>query len=148
ALFYEVLFNMSHRVEWFVVLGCVVGCVVLAVVAYLILRAGKRLPIKTFISAAISIIILLSIAFAGKAVQSLQASGVVNATLLLAVIPRLPRPLADFTGIHPTLETILAQIALACVYIAGGAIMWWKQHGRLTLPKSSVPPANKAEMKT
>ncbi|HLY25884.1 MAG TPA: hypothetical protein VKQ72_06060, partial [Aggregatilineales bacterium] len=53
-------------------------------------------------------------------------SGLINATSLLNVIPRLPRPLADFTGIHPTVETLAAQALLAAVYIFGAVAMWIK----------------------
>jgi high-affinity iron transporter len=99
----------------------------LAVVAWMILKAGKRLPIKQFMSAAVTLIMFLSVAFIGNAVRSLQESGLINATSLLGTFPRLPRPLADFTGIHPTVETLVAQAILAAIYIGGALFMWWKQ---------------------
>ena len=34
-------------------------------------------------------------------------------------LPRLPIFLAELTGYHPTVQTIVAQIALASVYILG-----------------------------
>ncbi len=130
ALFYEALLGMSRQIEGFVLVGFLAGCAVLAVVAWMILHAGRRLPIKRFMSAAVTLIILLSIAFAGNAMQSLQESGLINATSVVNVIPRLPRPLADFTGIHPTVETLTAQALLAAVYIFGAIGLWWTQRRR------------------
>ncbi|MCZ7574107.1 MAG: FTR1 family iron permease [Ardenticatenaceae bacterium] len=128
ALFYEVLLNLSNRAEWFVLYGFLAGLIALGVVAWLILRAGQRLPIRTFMRIAVAIVMLLSVAFIGKAVQELQESGLINATSLIGVVPRLPRPVAEFTGIHPTVETLLAQILLLGVYIAGGVALWWKSN--------------------
>jgi high-affinity iron transporter len=142
ALFYEVLFNMSARVEVYVLLGLLAGTVVLAVVAWMILRMGRRLPIKTFMSVAVTIIILLSVAFAGKAVQQLQESGLIPATSLIGVVPRLPHSLADFTGIHPTVETLAAQAILSLIYISGAVIMRLKQRGRYNVPSAINQPVN------
>ena len=69
--------------------------------------------------------------------RSLQESGLINATSLLGVFPRLPRPLADFTGIHPTVETLAAQAILAAIYILGALVMWWKQRGGYALPMAT-----------
>ena len=40
-------------------------------------------------------------------------------TPLIGIVPRLDINLATMTGIHPTLETIVAQFALLSVYIVG-----------------------------
>jgi high-affinity iron transporter len=86
-------------------------------------RAGRKLPVKTFLGAAAAIIMVLSVAFLGNAVRELQNIGLIDATSLLGVVPRLPRLLADLTGLHPTLETLGAQALLAAVYLGGWIYM-------------------------
>ena len=125
ALFYEVLLGLSARAEMYVLYGFVAGLVVLAVVAWLILRAGQRMPVQKFMTAAVSVVMLLSVAFIGNAVQELQDTGLLGVTSLMGVMPRLPTAVADFTGIHPTVETLAAQGILLAIYIAGGVLMWW-----------------------
>jgi high-affinity iron transporter len=61
----------------------------------------------------------MSIAFMGNAIRELQEVGYISTIHLIGVIPRLDINLATMTGIHPTLETILAQIILLSVYIVG-----------------------------
>ena len=118
VLFYQALLSFAERLEAWVALGALVGAVALGVVGFAILRAGRRMPIKTFLGAAVVMVMLLSIALVGNAVRALQEATVLPVTFLEGV-PRLPIFLADLTGWHPTLQTILAQVALALVYVAG-----------------------------
>lgn len=130
ALFYEVLLSLSRRSELFVLYGFLAGTLALGAVAWLLLRGGQRLPIRTFMSLAVAIVLLLSVAFIGKAMQNLQEAGFASATSLIGVFPRLPRPIAEFTGIHPTVETLAAQAVLLVVYGLGGIAMWWQSRRR------------------
>ena len=61
----------------------------------------------------------MSIAFMGNAVRELQELGVVPTTPLFGTIPRLDINLATMTGIHPTLESVVAQIILLSIYLIG-----------------------------
>ena len=63
-------------------------------------------------------IMVLSVAFVGNAVRALQQSAICRSRSSDDA-PRLPIFLADLTGYHPTTQTILAQIALALVYLVG-----------------------------
>jgi high-affinity iron transporter len=139
ALFYEVLLSISRRSETFVLYGFLAGAAALGAVAWMILRAGRRLPVRVFLNIAVGITMLLSIAFIGKAVRELQETGLLDATSLIGVVPRLPRAVAEFTGIHPTVQTLSAQAGLLCVYLAGGVLMWWKSH------RTSAAPARARE---
>jgi high-affinity iron transporter len=76
--------------------------------------------------AAVAIIIVLSVAFIGNGVRELQGTGLINATSLIGSFPRLPRLVAELTGIHPTVETLTAQGSLLSIYILGGVVSWWK----------------------
>ena len=61
----------------------------------------------------------MSIAFMGNAVRELQEIGVVPTTPLFGIVPRLDINLATMTGIHPTLESVVAQVILLSIYLVG-----------------------------
>jgi len=119
ALFYQVLTINGVGVELYVAGGFLLGVAALAVTMVAMFRAGRKLPIKRFLAIAATIIMVLSVAFLGNAVRELQDVGILGTTSLLGIVPRLPHLLADLTGIHPTLETIGAQLVLAAVYASG-----------------------------
>jgi high-affinity iron transporter len=55
----------------------------------------------------------------GNAVREFQEVGYIPTTPILGIIPRLDINLATMTGIHPTLETIVAQLILLSIYTVG-----------------------------
>jgi high-affinity iron transporter len=55
----------------------------------------------------------------GNAVREFQEVGYLPTTHLIGTVPRLDINTAAMTGIHPTLETIVAQVILLGVYLAG-----------------------------
>ena len=118
VLFYQALLSFAEELELWVALGAVAGAVALGAVGYAIFRAGKRIPVKAFLGGAVVMVMVLSVALIGNAVRALQEATLVPVTFLEGV-PRLPIFLADLTGWHPTLQTILAQVALALVYVLG-----------------------------
>jgi high-affinity iron transporter len=118
ALFYQALLGFSRGLEAFVVLGIAVAAAALAVVAWLVFRAGRRIPVRLFLGVAVVVLIVMSIAFAGNTVRAFQQAALLPVTFLES-LPRLPIFLADLTGWHPTLETIVAQFVLAVIYVAG-----------------------------
>lgn len=127
ALFYEVLALMSAQVEIYLLLGFLAGVAALLGVTWVILKTSHRLPVQRFFQVTVSLIMLLSVAFAGGAVHSLQESGFIGATSLIGYLPRLPNALAQFTGFHPTVETIAAQFLLASVYVVGWVVLQLRQ---------------------
>ena len=130
ALFYQVLLLVSTGVEWAVVLGFVLGAVAISGCLALMFRLGRKLPVKTFLGAAATIIMVLSVAFLGNAVRELQDIGLINATSLIGLVPRLPRLLAELTGFHPTVETLAAQAVLTLVYVGGWVYMRLADRGK------------------
>ncbi len=127
ALFYEVLALMSQQVVGYLALGFALGVTALAAVSWLILKTSHRLPVQRFFHVTVALIMVLSVAFVGGAIHSLQEAGFIGATTLLHILPRLPHALATFTGFHPTLETVAAQLLLAGVYIAGLVVLQLRQ---------------------
>lgn len=118
ALFYQALFGFSRGLELWVFVGVLVAAAGLAAVAYAVFRAGRRIPVRLFLGVAVIVLIVLSVAFAGNTVRAFQQAAVLPVTFLESM-PRLPIFLADLTGWHPTLESIIAQLILAAVYAAG-----------------------------
>jgi high-affinity Fe2+/Pb2+ permease len=63
------------------------------------------------------ILLLLSVAFVGNAVRSLQSADLLAATPVSW--PRLPVFLAELTGVHPTSQGLVVQAVLLGVYVLG-----------------------------
>ena len=118
GLFYQALFSFARGLEGWVLAGTGIALVALLGVGWLIFRAGRRIPIKKVLGTAVVMIMVLSVAFFGNAVRAAQEADLVPITLIEG-LPSLPFFLAELTGWHPTLQTIVAQVALASVYVAG-----------------------------
>lgn len=144
VLFYQALLSFSEELEVWVALGALAGAVALGAVGFAIFRAGKRIPVKAFLGGAVVMVMVLSVALIGNAVRALQSATLVPVTFLEGV-PRLPIFLADLTGWHPTLQTILAQVALAIVYVLGAiwtfAIRPRRERGREPAAPAEIPEA-------
>jgi high-affinity iron transporter len=119
VLFYQALATFSAGLELWVVLGVVTAAVALAVVAFAMLKLGKRLPVKPMLIGGASILLLLSVTFAGNAVRSLQSADWIGVTPVDSSWARLPVYAAELTGIHPTREGLTTQAVLLAVYVAG-----------------------------
>ena len=101
----------------------VAALVALGAVGYAILGLGRRLPLKPMLITGASMLLLLSVAFVGNAVRSLQEADALRVTPIADDWARLPVFLAELTGIHPTQEGIAAQGALLLVYLLAGALL-------------------------
>jgi high-affinity iron transporter len=119
VLFYQALLLFAEGLELWIALGAVVAVAALGAVAYAILRLGRTLPLKPMLLTGASILLLLSVAFAGNAVRSLQGADMVNATPVQAGWARPPVFVAELTGIHPTRESLLVQAVLLAIFVAG-----------------------------
>src|SRR5205085_12198237 len=74
ALFYQALVLFAEGLIVWVILGAALAAVALVGVGYAILEAGRRLPIKPLLIGGAAMLLLLSVAFAGNAVRSLQGA--------------------------------------------------------------------------
>jgi high-affinity iron transporter len=118
VLFYQALILFSDGLGGYVALGTVLGAVALGVVGWIIFKAGHRIPIKTFLTTAVSLVMVVSVAFAGNAVRGFQEAALIPVTYLES-LPRLPIFVSHLTGWYPTRETLLAQGVLTAIYVAG-----------------------------
>ncbi|HKG38036.1 MAG TPA: FTR1 family protein [Conexibacter sp.] len=120
VLFYQALLLFADGLELWIALGAAAAVLALGAVAYAILRLGRTLPLKPMLLTGASILLLLSVAFVGNAVRSLQGADVVSATPVHAGWARPPVFVAELTGIHPTQESLIAQAVLLAIFVVGG----------------------------
>jgi high-affinity iron transporter len=128
VLFYQALALFAQGLILWVVLGAVAAAIALAGVGYLILGLGKQLPLKPMLMTGAGILLLLSVAFVGNAIRSLQSADLLAATPV--DWPRLPVFLAELTGIHPTSQGLAVQGALLLVYVLGALYVFAWQPAR------------------
>jgi len=118
VLFYQALADFGNGLSGWIALGFGLGVIALAGVVWAIFRLGQRVPVKVFMTAAVALVMLTSIAFLGNAVAELQAADRI-ATTPLPGWPRFPIYVAEATGYRPTVQTVVAQAALAVLYLLG-----------------------------
>src|SRR3954468_848442 len=140
VLFYQALALFAEGLDLWVVLGAVAAAAGLGAGGYAILKAGKQLPLKPMLVTGASILLLLSVAFAGNAVRSLQSADIVQATPVAH--PRLPVFLAELTGIHPTREGLALQVVMLLVFVLGAAYVFaWQPARRRRRAQQTAAPA-------
>src|ERR1044071_446259 len=137
VLFYQAMLSFAKNMETFVFLGLALGLVVILSVVFIIRKLGKKLPLRVLFGLTMGIGAYMSIAFIGNAVREFQEIGYISTTHLFGIIPRLEINLATMTGIHPTLETTIAQIILLSVYVVGSLYILVMQPRRKKLAATS-----------
>ncbi|MGH2956369.1 MAG: FTR1 family iron permease, partial [Solirubrobacterales bacterium] len=130
VLFYQALILYADGLLLWVGLGAAAAAAALVGLAYAVFALGRKLPLRAMLIAGASILLLLSVAFAGNAVRSLQEADVVVATPIEGDWARLPIFIAEMTGIHPTREGIAVQAALLAVYAVGALYVFWLRPAR------------------
>jgi high-affinity iron transporter len=137
VLFYQAMLSFAKNMETFVFLGLALGLVVILSVVFMSSKLGKKLPLRVLFGLTMGIGAYMSIAFIGNAVREFQEIGYISTTHLFGIIPRLEINLATMTGIHPTLETTIAQIILLSVYVVGSLYILIMQPRRKKLAATS-----------
>jgi high-affinity iron transporter len=108
VLFYQALVTNAAGQMNDIYIGIGLAVVALIAVYGLIVFASIKLPIKLFFSASAGLLYLLSIVFTGKAILELQVAGTLS-------INEISGPTVSWLGIFPTLESLSAQICMACL---------------------------------
>ncbi len=137
VLFYQAMLSFAKYMEWYVVAGLVLGLGVIVATAIVVRKLGRRLPLKVLFALTMGIGAYMSIAFMGNAIREFQELGYISTTHLIGTVPRLDINLSTMTGIHPTLETIIAQIILLAVYVVGSLYILIIQPRRQRLIESA-----------
>ncbi|MCA1844854.1 MAG: hypothetical protein LC792_17005, partial [Actinobacteria bacterium] len=124
--------------------GLGIGLVALTVVAYGIFKLGRKLPIKTFLSWAVVLLMATSVAFLGNAVRSLQEADVLGLTALHGW-PKVPIFLSQALGYWPSRETMLSQAVLTAIYLGGAFYMFVLRRPAPKPAAARVPVAPESE---
>ena len=93
--------------------GALAATILLTVIAWIMLRYSRKLPITQFFAYSSILIAILAVVLAGKGVGALQEAGMIPVTLLYSV-PRIP-----ILGVVPTAEAIGAQLLTLAIVILG-----------------------------
>lgn len=109
-LFYAALWNDGQEI-WLLG-GIVAGAAVLGLIAWVLLRTSRHLPIGKFFSASSALIAVLAVVLTGKGVAALQEAGWVPVTVA-------PVPHIELLGLYPTWQSLLAQLAVIAVLAVG-----------------------------
>ena len=121
VLFYQAILSFAKYMEWYVIAGLISGLAVIIGIVFLIRRLGKKLPLRVLFGLTMGVGAYMSIAFMGNAIRSFQELGYISTTSLIGTVPRLDINLAEMTGIHPTLESVVAQLILLAIYVIGSS---------------------------
>jgi high-affinity iron transporter len=145
ALFYEALLSFGPGLGWYVVGGLGAGVAALSVVAWMIFKLGRRIPIKVFLTSAVLILMATSVAFLGNAVRSLQEADMIGLHRWTGW-PDAPIFVSQSIGYWPSRETILAQCGLTSVYLIGAFLLFvvrpWRAR-RAAVPVRAQAPAER-----
>jgi high-affinity iron transporter len=128
VLFYQALALFAEGLGLWVALGAGAAAIALGAAGYAILGLGKKLPLKPMLITGASVLLLLSVAFTGNAVRSLQSADLLPADPVSS--PRLPVFLAELTGIHPTTQGLIVQGAMLGLFLFGAVYVFAWQPAR------------------
>ncbi|HTO02830.1 MAG TPA: cytochrome c/FTR1 family iron permease [Opitutus sp.] len=103
-LFYAAIWN--HGNARAIVAGGAAAILILSVVAVVMLRYGRTLPIEKFFAYSSGLIALLAVVLTGKGIAALQEAG------HLPVHPLATFPRIEILGLFPTLEGIIAPLTM------------------------------------
>lgn len=113
VLFYQALWQqVGPGAHGSVLVGFLSGAAALAVIAWLILYYGVRLPIGLFFSACSMLMVLLAVVFTGHGVKALQEAGVMPTDPVSFVT-------VQALGIYPNTQALAAQFVVLAIVIAG-----------------------------
>lgn len=95
--------------------GAATAAALLVVIAVVMFRFSRKLPITQFFAYSSILIAVLAVVLAGKGVAALQEAG------MMGVHPVDWAPRIDILGLHPTVEGLVAQLATLLILLAGFA---------------------------
>ncbi|HZV56985.1 MAG TPA: cytochrome c/FTR1 family iron permease [Sphingobium sp.] len=119
-LFYAAIWSQGNGGA--VVAGALAALVVLAIVAFVMMRYSRTLPIGKFFAYSAALIAVLAVVLIGKGMSALQEAG------YLPVTPWPASPRSELLGLYPTRETILAQLAIIVLLALG--FLWNRRAAR------------------
>lgn len=110
-LFYATLWAQGNGAA--VLAGALAASALLCLIAWMMLRYSRKLPIAKFFAYSSALIAVLAVVLAGKGVAGLQEAG------LLDVSPIASIPRVEMLGLFPTVETLTAQVCSLLIVLIG-----------------------------
>lgn len=127
-LFYVALWSEGNGHA--VIAGALAASLSLAVIAWLLLRYSKRLPLAQFFSLSALLMAVLAVVLTGKGVAGLQEANLISSRLI--DLPRI-----DLLGFYPTAQGVTAQALCALVLVIG--FLWNRHKGnQAAVPQTAV----------
>ena len=136
--------------EIYVLAGLVLGLAVIIAVVFIIRKLGRKLPLRVLFGLTMAVGAFMSITFLGNAVREFQELGWISTTPIYNIVPRLDINVATMTGIHPTVETVVAQLILLAIYLGGSLYILFIQPRRqqkIASMRKSVAEKDRKEQK-
>ena len=96
-------------------LGIAIGLAILAVLSYLILKVGLKIPMRPFFLVSSILMFYLCFKFAGMGIHGLQLAGLLPAT-------QAPIPTIDFFALYSTWESFIPQLLLLIIAVIAAII--------------------------
>lgn len=117
-LFYAAIWSQGNGGA--VMAGALAAIVVLAVIAFVMMRYSRTLPIGKFFAYSSALVAVLAVVLIGKGSAALQEAG------YLPITPWPGFPRSELLGLYPTQETIVAQLVMIALLVLG---FIWNQRG-------------------
>ncbi len=98
-------------------LGVLAGFVILLLVAWIVLKLGKKIPLNLFFGFSTVFLFLMAVVFVGQSIHNLQEAN---------FLPHSPLPFFTLPalGIFPSLQSLIAQAGLLFIFAAA---LFWQQ---------------------
>ncbi len=136
-LFFEALRLQALGQSSFLSLGVVLGFITLALLALVIFKLGKKIPLNIFFGVSGFTLYMLAVVFIGEGIHSLQEANIFSQTLVLFfTLPAL--------GIFPSLEGVGAQGFLFALFVGG--LVWQQWIKRPTQEKDLETKIDKVSL--
>ena len=132
-LFYVALWSQGNGQA--VIAGALSATLALIVIAFLLLRYSKRLPLTQFFSLSALLMALLAVVLTGKGVAGLQEADLLSSRLI-------DLPSIDLLGFYPTLQGVSAQAICLTILIVGFA--WNRRTGAQAAVKAQPASASQS----
>lgn len=111
VLFFSALVSQGNKEA--VAAGALTAIVLLAVIAWVMLKLSRSLPIGKFFAYSSVLIAILAVVLVGKGIVALQEAGVIDIAPL-GIVPRI-----SLLGLSPTWQSLGAQLFAAIIIAAG-----------------------------
>lgn len=126
-LLYQVLLRAAEGLEGFIAAGFILGVMVVVAAGIIVAFLGVRvLPFRAFAIFSAALVGFIFVMLTGNLVDELQDLGLVSVTPLYSLANVITPSISDLTGLHPTLETIVAQALAIIAYIVVGTLYYMR----------------------